>query len=32
MIKSVKEFGAYGDGVHDDYLAFQSALDSAGEI
>lgn len=30
-IKSIKEFGAVGDGLHDDYTAFQSALDSGAE-
>lgn len=28
MEKSVLEFGALGDGIHDDYAAFQAALDS----
>ena len=28
MEKSVLDFGAIGDGIHDDYAAFQSALDS----
>ncbi len=33
MMKSVLEFGAAGDGVRDDYAAFQAALDSgAAEI
>lgn len=28
MIKSIKDFGALGNGVYDDYTAFQRALDS----
>ena len=28
MKKSVLEFGAFGDGIHDDFGAFQAALDS----
>lgn len=27
MTNSVKDYGAYGDGMHDDYAAFQAALD-----
>ena len=27
MKRSVLEFGAFGDGIHDDYGAFQAALD-----
>lgn len=30
--KSVIEFGAVGDGVHDDYAAFQAALDGASKV
>lgn len=29
---SVRDFGAFGDGVHDDYAAFQRALDSGAGI
>ena len=32
MKKSVLDFGAFGDGVHDDYIAFQTALDSGARI
>ncbi len=32
MRKSVLDFGAFGDGVHDDYIAFQTALDSGTSV
>ena len=31
MERSVLDFGAFGDGVHDDYNAFQAALDSGAD-
>ena len=31
MEKSVLDFGAFGDGIHDDYDAFQAALDSVAD-
>lgn len=31
MKRSVLDFGAFGDGVHDDYNAFQAALDSGAD-
>ena len=31
MEKSILEFGAFGDGIHDDYGAFQAALDSGAD-
>lgn len=32
MIKSVKDFGAVGNGIHDDYEAFQKAFDSGEKV
>lgn len=32
MERSVLEFGALGNGIHDDYPAFQAALDSGGTV
>ena len=31
MERSILEFGAFGDGIHDDYGAFQKALDSGAD-